>query len=409
MVSWLPENDQLPFNMGSHLDIKPVEYIFDPAPLDTGYTSKGYFTFLEDAKSGKIRGLEESHCFDPRDMGLPWPTTFPATVQSKHWRSAEEAAKEFLGAIRSVSASKEPQSTTSDYRKRLLKRDSLLIDAAASTAVNFFPAANAVRARLLAQAALLVFLHDDDADSEGYGLESNILKEALEELQSLPDDPKNFQGPWKNPVFQDWVDQCVQENFGAGLQIVQGTLLWANHTLDNPPKKRVQFVSWKNYIDYRLNDFLPVGISGMLQFSCGIYVPESERAPLEAMYRLYMMHCSLTNDLYSYEKERMEAKEEDLPIVNGVEVLGDILYISSDTAKRDLRQLILELERQLHHVYIAHTRSGELNDRQLRYARAMIEGLAGSLFFSSTLARYASVIPGSHLPNERSYQNGTTI
>lgn len=147
----------------------------------------------------------------------------------------------------------------------------------------------------------------------------------------------------------------------------------------------------------------------MLQFSCGIYVPESEIVPSEAMYRLYMMHCSLTNDLYSYEKERTEVKEEGLPIVNSFEVLGDILYISSDTAKRDLRQFILELVPQLRHVYIAHTRSGELNCRQLRYARAMTEGLAGSLFFSSTLARYACVIPGSHLPNERSYQSGTTI
>jgi hypothetical protein len=137
----------------------------------------------------------------------------------------------------------------------------------------------------------------------------------------------------------------------------------------------------------------------MLQFSCGISVPESERRPFEAMYRLFMMHLSLTNDLYSYEKERLEAEKEGVTAVNGVQVLSRFLIVPSQTAKNILRQIILDLERQLHHVYDGHVQAGKLSDRQLRYARSMLEGLSGNLFGSSTQARYARVVPGTRLTN----------
>ena len=104
----------------------------------------------------------------------------------------------------------------------------------------------------------------------------------------------------------------------------------------------------------------------MLQFSCSIRVSGLERGPLEEMHRLCMMHMSLTNDLYSYEKERQEAEEDKTRTLNGVQVPSDLLDVPSNAAKNVLRQIILELERQLHQAYAAQARSGKLCDRQLR-------------------------------------------
>lgn len=101
----------------------------------------------------------------------------------------------------------------------------------------------------------------------------------------------------------------------------------------------------------------------MLQLSSSIAVPETERKPLDEMYQLYMTHFSLTNDLYSYDKEMLEAKEEGSAIVNGVPVLARLLNVSAKTAKVILRLILIDLEDKLHLTYNAHVQSDKLNDR----------------------------------------------
>lgn len=86
----------------------------------------------------------------------------------------------------------------------------------------------------------------------------NLLKEALEELQSLPDEPEKFKGPWKNPLLQEWVDECVQENYAAGLQSVQGVFIWAKYTVHNQPQGKECFASWSDYVQFRIEDFITV-------------------------------------------------------------------------------------------------------------------------------------------------------
>lgn len=137
----------------------------------------------------------------------------------------------------------------------------------------------------------------------------------------------------------------------------------------------------------------------MLQISTGIEISELERLPLVEMYNLYITHFCLTNDLYSYQKEVVDSGGESSGMLNGVSVLGHILRVSSETARGILRSIIIDVEGKLGAVYQAHLESGELNDQQMRHARSMIEGLAGNLFYSSTCARYAHVVPGSRIPS----------
>ena len=120
------------------------------------------FSFLKEALDMEIPGLENSNCFDPRALGLPWPTTFPASVQSKHWRDAREAAHEILTEIRSTmkGSSKLGLLLDRDAMDKLEKRYTALVDTVTSCAVNMFPAGNAQQARILSKTNLIIFLHD---------------------------------------------------------------------------------------------------------------------------------------------------------------------------------------------------------------------------------------------------------
>lgn len=84
-------------------------------------------------------------------------------------------------------------------------------------------------------------------------------------------------------------------------------------------------------------------------------------------------------------------------MLNGVSALEHILNVSSETARGIVRSIIIDVEGKLGAIYKAHLESGELNERQIRHARSMIEGLAGNLFYSSTCARYAHAVPGSRI------------
>lgn len=84
---------------------------------------------------------------------------------------------------------------------------------------------------------------------------SNLLKDALEELPHFPCRAERYKGPWKNPIFQQYVTEVINENLQAGLQLIEGLLVWTQHTLQYPPKSQRHFSSFENYVNYRINDF----------------------------------------------------------------------------------------------------------------------------------------------------------
>lgn len=81
--------------------MRPIRYRFDPAASGTssGRARLPAFSFLEEALSAPVDGLENCNVFDPRGIDVPWPTAFPATAQSKHWKASEAAATEIIDQI----------------------------------------------------------------------------------------------------------------------------------------------------------------------------------------------------------------------------------------------------------------------------------------------------------------------
>lgn len=154
--------------------IRPIHYAFDPVPSDHDIpTSSDFFPQLRECLQHPPH--DECAYIQPTDLHVPWPTSFPAAVQCKHWQEVEQSARELLDEIVSE-IQKEAQSRSQSQDKsggRLLSTqlgaspDALpqkklheVLETAVTGTIYMFPAANVARARIMAKAILLIFLHD---------------------------------------------------------------------------------------------------------------------------------------------------------------------------------------------------------------------------------------------------------
>lgn len=142
--------------------MRPIICSFDPVGISFKAESKQEsFEFLREAVSHSVPGLENCNVFDPNSLGVPWPTSLPAAAQCKYWKEAEEAAAELMDQIVAAAPGEQgslPSEMAVSSKKAAKRRE--LLDTSVSAPMNMFPAANAPRARIMAKANLLIFMHD---------------------------------------------------------------------------------------------------------------------------------------------------------------------------------------------------------------------------------------------------------
>lgn len=144
----------------------PISHIYDPIQTSNNNAfDPGLFAFLE-ATNGD--GYPNSIPLSPSLMGIPWPSKFSGCRQCKHWETAERMTKDLLYAIyRNYKQGPQDdgklpldlQKSSTDQRS--IKEKELLATAVKST-VYMFPDASPVRAGMIAQSMLLIFLHDGE-------------------------------------------------------------------------------------------------------------------------------------------------------------------------------------------------------------------------------------------------------
>ncbi|OJI81974.1 hypothetical protein ASPTUDRAFT_126705 [Aspergillus tubingensis CBS 134.48] len=357
--------------------IRPIFYSFDPIDQFNGPPTSN-FTFLAVQNAPGRR--DNSNIFDPRSLGVPWPTSFPVSVQSRHWKEAERAAKQLAANILSVLPQDHELTQLEGHSSltQMSKYDEL-IETGVTASINMFPASNARRAELMAKANLLIFIHDED----------------LAEVQFSDKAPEEAQ-IWQKNLFHQFALEVVDEDPANAKEFLGGMLRLARHTRRNPPKQQTEFASFADYIRYRIEDFAVEWVIASLKITCEVTLSTSEMEALAPARQLYMTHISLTNDLYSYSKEVLEMKDGGA-LVNGVHVLQSLLGVCPNTAKVILRNILWSIENQLDQMYDDFEQSGKFSKDQLRLFRGMVESLAGNTFYSATTYRYACVVPGSAL------------
>ncbi|KAI9933032.1 hypothetical protein ASPWEDRAFT_166682 [Aspergillus wentii DTO 134E9] len=380
--------------------MRPIQYAFDPAGTTPPALQKlKHFSFLSDSLSHPTLGLHNTEAINPSAVRVPWPTYFPACVQCKYWPEAKRAAQAILHQI--MDASPEHQGMIpSRIHKEMISGSAMtksqeLVETSFTAPINMFPAASKTRAEIMAKANVLIFMHDDVIESHLANEGTTIIDDALVNLQSENVPIEKVE--WKNNIFGQFAREALEEDPVTGPEYVYSVLQWADYTRNNSATHSLRFSTFGDYLGFRIRDFAVEFIVASLKFTCEAPLSETEIEPLKSAGNLYIAHFALTNDLYSYDKEARESAEHGSAVVNGVQVLQDLLCVSPSTAKILLRTLLLDIEKRLYDEYEALVINKELNDNQLRYARGMIESLAGNIFYSATCFRYARVIPGALL------------
>ena len=125
-----------------------------------------------------------------------------------------------------------------------------------------------------------------------------------------------------------------------------------------------------------------------VMFACNIHLSETEIQVFNNLIRIHVTHLSLTNDLYSLERESKEHGRTDGLLINAIEVIRHVYQVSLVTAKQLARGFILDAECAFSGEFKKLISPGILNDGQIRFAKALAECLAGQIFYSITSGRY---------------------
>jgi hypothetical protein len=123
-------------------------------------------------------------------------------------------------------------------------------------------------------------------------------------------------------------------------------------------------------------------------FAANVRLSEAEQRPLEKVIRLYFDHISLTNDLYSFDKEYADHIQTGAILVNAVDVVHRVHHISTSIAKKFVREAAFDIEALFTQEVRNLKQNVGLNEGQERFVDALTLCLAGHLFYSATSGRY---------------------
>ena len=139
----------------------------------------------------------------------------------------------------------------------------------------------------------------------------------------------------------------------------------------------------------------------MLTYGCGLTIPDEE----EELCKEYMIPtwvaASLTNDLFSFQKEYEDAKKAGQPyVVNAVWVLMHEKNISEEEAKLECRKRIkIEIKKAIKNA--ESVKEMEVSEDLKRYLELLKYSLSGNVVWSLQCPRYHKNIPYNELQLQR--------
>ncbi|KNG83892.1 hypothetical protein ANOM_006563 [Aspergillus nomiae NRRL 13137] len=382
-----------PFDRGPRHPIRPVHHSYDPVPTTSDSPNHDLFDFLAKAAKDDPALHRSSFCLNPEDLGVSWQTFFPACRQSRQWREAEDAAQELTDRLFRAKGSS-GSSLCKHWRD--LAEILQVVETAVGCTVYMYPRADLVRIRLLAQLHVVMWIHDDVP---------RIAKCHQEELQqgrrspATPTRTSCHEG--SSPICR-LVSSVLQDILQAdpiiGFEVAAGALKWYRrsraHCSRDQGNCRPTTIS--DYLEASVGDVTTDVYLAMIRFAGSIHLTsrQSQDPILNNIVNIWSKHRIIVKDLFSYEKDCLEHQVNDSAIVNAVQVLQSEFNVSPATAKEVARNIQLDTEREMHALYkeiLGRTGNGS---PEARYVRALVESLAGNVFYSSTAERNAMPLLG---------------
>ncbi|RJE20595.1 hypothetical protein PHISCL_07058 [Aspergillus sclerotialis] len=352
--------------------LRGIQYAFDP--VDTSHIKADLqsFDFLNPDINPNLPGNNLANPINPPAEGVPWPTSFPYSYQSKHWMFTEKNLEAFMRDTYPQDPWGE-HGTASEYVDRV-------VDSAISFVVNVFPTCNPTRLKILARMYALVFMHDDSVDL------SNIP------LDQVP------RGTLSKTGFSKVSGEALDESPMLGKNMIESIQRWASIAGD-PPSPTIQ--NFDDYVAYRIQSAGAEPVFRSVEFGCDLRLSDDEKNSVGPFTVACAKQFALTNDLYSYEKEVAEAEDGEASS-NTVGLIQEQTGKAADFAKSIVRQVIWNTETQIHDEYLALLNAYGAEDVRLKYAQSLVLALAGNMFYSATCQRYARAVEGSELALEDS-------
>ena len=143
--------------------IKPINFSWSPTTWTPEVQPNLTFSFLG-AKPLSPSENRDFVCVFPKELGVSWTTSFPASHQCKYWEGAERGCYKLLReikAIKSQSAYVVPEwFTASRDIDSVNSKEEILITTAVDCAISMQPNSPSDRTELLAKINLLLWTHD---------------------------------------------------------------------------------------------------------------------------------------------------------------------------------------------------------------------------------------------------------
>ncbi|KAE8147176.1 isoprenoid synthase domain-containing protein [Aspergillus avenaceus] len=377
-----------PFDKGPRHPIRPVHYSYDPVDTNSTFLKHPLFDYLVSAAKQDPHLHRTSFSLNPESLGVSWQTLFPACRQSRQWREAENAAQELIDQLFRANLS-----STGALCKRWRDLAEVLqvVETAVAGVVYMYPRADTARIRLLSKLHVAMWIHDDVPRVAECHQEAALCTClcAQDEDESVFDADTSPTCQVLSCILQD----ILQLDPALGCRVVAGALKWhrTSRTHCDRDQNSPRLTALSDYLQDSIADISEDVTLSMIRFAGMIHLTtEQEECPLlKELVNLWAKHRIIVKDLFSFGTECLEHQVQNSTLINAVQVLQNELDVSLDTAKEVARDIQLDIEQEVYVLYQKILAKAGPTSVEVRYVRALVESLAGNVFYSCTTGRNA--------------------
>ncbi|KAI0532734.1 fusicoccadiene synthase [Xylaria digitata] len=244
------------------------------------------------------------------------------------------------------------------------------------------------RLELISYANEFAFLYDDKMET--FDLKKDFEKETTKMLDAFGDGALDLRVNTKSSPEKRLQAQMLSEMIAIDpARAVTSMKAWARFVQLASRTRSSPFETLEEYVPSRVIDAGELIWFGTLTFGMGLTIPDDEYEICMEMARSGYAALGLTNDLFSWEKERRDATEADLDYVfNAIWVIMKERSVSETEAKKiccsEIKKYVSMFKQT-----VEETRSNPCLSRGLRtYLEAVLYSISGNLVWSIYCPRY---------------------
>ncbi|KAF1993843.1 terpenoid synthase [Amniculicola lignicola CBS 123094] len=250
------------------------------------------------------------------------------------------------------------------------------------------------RLEIISYANEFAFIYDDATENIAHDRAEADMAQTLDLfMQGATTGYVDPRGSGKNKIQAQIFNEMAAIDRPRAMVCMQA---WAEFLqLTSSRDRKVRFDTLDEYIPYRVWDVGQMLMYGLVTFGMGLTIPEEDKGrATEATVSAFGV-IALTNDLFSWERERDAAKRDGMPhVMNAIYVLMGQHNVSEEEAKQMCHEKIVELVQEYKAIVEKYKNDTSSCIDLRKYIEALQCNISGNLIWSLTCPRYN---PGTKL------------